>query len=794
MIINFLLIIINLSLKLELDGAIETQVLGGLVGGDSIIVIPERVRKLTARIKSWSNLRKTKNIDKKITILVYGFPPNVGAVGTAALLNVGASLRNLLLKLSKEGYSVGSEAFIHSFNQGDKLINALRILSQDYINLGSIEKAKEAIKSSGLSDFDVIMEDIDFRTLKSWLGKSMTSKIEKHWGDLERYSGISSSGTGKLRISFLRIGNVLVGIQPLLGIEGDPMRTLFEKDLTPHPQYAAFYQWLQNAAEYKPDVVVHFGMHGTFEWLPGSSLGSTAESWPEIMMGSIPNLYIYAVNNPSESLLAKRRGFATLISHNIPSYSRSGLYNELAAIRELILDYRTESSNPTTKIESVYDTITAIISTLDRAGLYQDIGTEELSAYVRNHDGVASIDHINTILKQSDEIFGSFLEAFSSYVTRVSKYLMEIENRLFSDGLHIIGEEMNEDQIVGYLDAVLENTESSESEKIDHDTLKLIATRSIEGEQKTSILLQARKQSEFKIRFPASSVREDDNEAADIFANILTEEDKFSLSILKSSISDFFQFRYLLFQRDFLYEDVNEKINDFIAQHWKYHQGTKNSFSVAKDAVDLAQALVKNPEIEMNSILHALSGDYMAAGPGGDIIRDGINILPTGRNMYSLDPYRIPSVVALKRGREAAEAIIISHQSKNDGQFPETVAITLWGLDIIKTKGESLGIVLSMVGANPVREGTGRIVDFELIPLEKLGRPRIDVLCSLSGIFRDSFANVIDLLDALFEKASNADEPVSMNYIKKHSDSITNDKIDRSSSRLFSNPNGEFGK
>lgn len=765
------------------------------MGGDSIIVIPERVRKLTARIKSWSNLRKTKNIDKKITILVYGFPPNVGAVGTAALLNVGASLRNLLLKLSKEGYSVGSEAFIRSFDQGDKLINALRILSQDYINVGSIEKAKEAIKSSGLSDFDVIMEDIDFRTLKSWLGKSMTSKIEKNWGDLESYSGISSSGTGKLRVSFLRIGNVLVSIQPILGIEGDPMRALFERDLTPHPQYAAFYQWLQNGA-YKPDAVVHFGMHGTFEWLPGSSLGSTAESWPEIMIGSIPNLYIYAVNNPSESLLAKRRGFATLISHNIPSYSRSGLYNELTAIRELILDYRTESSNPTTKIESVYDTITAIISTLDRAGLYQDIGTEELSAYVRNHDGVASIDHINTILKQSDEIVASFLEAFSLYVTRVSKYLMEIENRLFSDGLHIIGEEMNEDQIVGYLDAVLENTESSESEKIDHDTLKLIATRSIEekGEQKTSILLQARKQSEFKIRFPASPVREDDNEAADIFANILTEEDKFSLSILKSSISDFFQFRYLLFQRDFLYEDVNEKINDFIAQHWKYHQGIKSSFSVAKDAVDLAQALVKNPEIEMNSIVHALAGDYIAAGPGGDLLRDGINILPTGRNMYSLDPYRIPSVVALKRGREAAEAILILHRSKNDGQFPETVAITLWGLDIIKTKGESLGIVLSMVGATPVREGTGRIVDFELIPLEKLGRPRIDVLCSLSGIFRDSFANVIDLLDALFEKASNADEPVSMNFIKKHSDSITNDKIDRSSSRLFSNPNGEFGK
>jgi len=161
--------------------------------------------------------------------------------------------------------------------------------------------------------------------------------------------------------------------------------------------------------------------------------------------------------------------------------------------------------------------------------------------------------------------------------------------------------------------------------------------------------------------------------------------------------------------------------------------------------------------------------------------------------MYSLDPYRIPSPVALMRGKEAAEAILVAHQNKNNGLFPETVAVTLWGLDIIKTKGESLGIVLAMVGATPVREGTGRIVDFELIPLEKLGRPRIDVLCSLSGIFRDSFGNVIDLLDSLFEKASTADEPTTMNFIKKHSDAIRGENIDRSSSRLFSNPSGEFG-
>ena len=119
--------------------------------------------------------------------------------------------------------------------------------------------------------------------------------------------------------------------------------------------------------------------------------------------------------------------------------------------------------------------------------------------------------------------------------------------------------------------------------------------------------------------------------------------------------------------------------------------------------------------------------------------------------------------------------------------------MTLWGLDTIKTKGESIGILLGLVGAEPIREGTGRIVGFEFIPLSVLKRPRVDVLASLSGIFRDSFGNVLDLLDELFEKASYADEPEEMNFIKKHTLALQNKGVERPFSRLFSNPPGDFG-
>lgn len=131
-----------------------------------------------------------------------------------------------------------------------------------------------------------------------------------------------------------------IGVQPPLGIQGDPMRLMFERDLTPHPQYVAYYKWLQN--EFQADALVHFGMHGTVEWLPGSPLGNTGYSWSDILLGNLPNLYIYAANNPSESMLAKRRGYGVLISHNVPPYGRAGLYKELVSLRDLISEYRED--------------------------------------------------------------------------------------------------------------------------------------------------------------------------------------------------------------------------------------------------------------------------------------------------------------------------------------------------------------------------------------------------------------------------------------------------------------------
>lgn len=181
-----------------------------------------------------------------------------------------------------------------------------------------------------------------------------------------------------------------------------------------------------------------------------------------------------------------------------------------------------------------------------------------------------------------------------------------------------------------------------------------------------------------------------------------------------------------------------------------------------------------------------LNGEYLEAAPGGDLLRDGAGVLPTGKNIHALDPYRMPGPAALARGTKVAEAILEKHLADNGGVYPETIAVNLWGLDAIKTKGESVAIVLHLVGAKSVQEGTGRVARYELIPLEELGgRPRVDVLCNMSGIFRDSFQNVVELLDDLFCRAADADEDPEMNYIKKHKMDMDSKGLENGSARLF---------
>ncbi|MEM7715488.1 MAG: magnesium chelatase subunit H [Cyanobacteria bacterium P01_A01_bin.68] len=626
----------------ELDGAIDTVPLGGLVGED-IYLVPERVERLIGRVKSWVNLRKKPASERKIAVILYGFPPGYGATGTAALLNVPCSLLKFLHALKEQGYNVGQLP-----EDGEELIRLVK--EADELGQGDEETRgqgdKETRRQGDKETRGQGETFVNVRTLEKWLGYLQTTRVEKQWKSLTG-SGIKTYGD-ELHVGGIKLGNVWIGVQPPLGIQGDPMRLMFERDLTPHPQYAAYYKWLQN--EFSADALVHFGMHGTVEWLPGSPLGNTAYSWSDILLGYLPNLYIYAANNPSESILAKRRGYGVLISHNVPPYGRAGLYKELMSLRDLIAEYREDP-------QKNYALKSAICKKIIDSGLDADCPFEEAKKLG---------------IEFTPENIGMYsASVFDDYLVKLYEYLQVLENRLFSSGLHVLGEAPNDEEMKSYLDAYFEESENQEEE---------------------------------------------------------------------------------------------QRIKDLLEQ-----------------STD-----------ELSNLLRGLNGEYIPPAPGGDLLRDGAGVLPTGRNIHALDPYRMPSPAAFERGKEVAKKIIQQHLQENNN-YPETVAVMLWGLDAIKTKGESLGILLELVGAEPVKEGTGRIVRYELKPLEEVGHPRIDVLGNLSGIFRDSFVNIIELLDDLFQRAADLDEPLDKNFIRKHALELKEKGVENTSARLFSNPAGDFG-
>ena len=648
----------------ELDGAIDPIPLGGLVG-DQIYLVPERMRRLTGRVKQWVELRQKERCDRKLAVILYGFPPGYGATGTAALLNVPKSLLAFLQALKAQGYQVGDLP-----DDGETLIDRVKAADDEnqWLN-GSAEGALS------------VPATVNVRTLEKWLGYLKTSKIEKQWQSLTK-SGIKTVGED-FHVGGIQLGNVWIGVQPPLGLAGDPMRLMFERDLTPHPQYAAFYTWLQQ--DFQADAVVHFGMHGTVEWLPGSPLGNTGYSWSDILLGNLPHLYVYAANNPSESILAKRRGYGVLVSHNVPPYGRAGLYKELITLRELIAEFR-EDPQANRVLQA------AILTKITDTGLSADCPLPELAAQGLEFTPENASLFSNAVLDR--------------YFVTLYEYLQVLENRLFSSGLHVLGESPTADAIHSYLEAYF-------GTRLSPDLIEQIAADGLPENPNIETLAK---------RYPTSEP----------LTSVLLEE-----------------------------------------------------------ALTIRRGLTQTTD-ELTNLLRGLNGEYIPPAPGGDLLRDGPGALPTGRNIHALDPYRMPAPAAYERGRAIGRKLI-AQSLEETGRYPETIAVMLWGLDAIKTKGESLGILLELVGAEPVKEGTGRIVRYELVPLNQMKHPRIDILGNLSGIFRDSFVNIIELLDDLFLRAAETDEPPEQNFIRKHALELKAQGVENTSARLFSNPAGDYG-
>ncbi|MEM7508119.1 MAG: magnesium chelatase subunit H [Pseudomonadota bacterium] len=590
----------------EIDGATGPMIYGGRSGAEgadarAMRSDQERASLLADRVAKQVALRRTTVADRKVAVVLYGFPPNAGAVGTAAHLAVFESLHNTLTAMKAEGYRLDIPP----------TVDALR----DTVLKGNAEKhGQQANVAAHIGAEDMVAREPHL------------AEIEAAWGPAPGRHQSDGRGVFVLGAQF---GNVAIVVQPAFGYEGDPMRLLFEKGFAPTHAFSAFYRWIRE--DFGADVALHFGMHGALEFMPGKQCGMGPDCWPDRLIGDLPNVYLYAMNNPSEGALAKRRGAATIVSHLTPPVGKAGLYKGLVELKASLDRWRTGAPDAP-----------------DRADLAEMIRAqaEELDLAVAD---------------TPDE----------DAITQLWRNLIEFEHALIPHGLHVVGQTPS-------------------------------------PEQRADLLA--------------------------LMGEALPEADL----------------------------DVAER-----------HLQTDS---------------------ETPALLHALGGGFIRPVPGADLIRTP-DALPTGRNLHAFDPFRMPSAFAMAEGAKQAELLLQKHLAEGN-TLPRSIALVLWGADNLKTEGGPIAQAMALMGAIPRFDSYGRLCGAELLPLETLGRPRIDVVMTLSGIFRDLLPLQTRMLAEAAWLAATADEPADMNHVRAHSldhADATGCDFDTAALRVFSNADGAYG-
>ncbi|WP_428390245.1 magnesium chelatase subunit H [Lichenicoccus sp.] len=364
----------------ELDGATCPMTFGGRseASGDGrrqMAAHAERASMLAARAAKLVALRRSERAQRRLAIVLFNFPPNAGATGTAAYLSVFESLHRTLKGLAEGGYDVEVPTDVDALRT--------RVLEGNAARYGVDANVAARVPAA------------DHVRRETWLGE-----IEKHWGAAP---GRQNSDGSHILILGVQLGNVFVGIQPAFGYEGDPMRLLFEHGFAPTHAFSAFYRWLRE--DFGAHAVLHFGTHGALEFMPGKHAGLSGACWPDRLIADLPNFYFYASNNPSEGALAKRRSCASLISYLTPPVASAGLYRGLLDLKSSIDRWR--QLEPDSDAEQ-------------RQSLEMLIQAQ-----------AASID-----LADAEPAWG---ETAASRIDRLRLSLLELEETLIPHGLHIIG-------------------------------------------------------------------------------------------------------------------------------------------------------------------------------------------------------------------------------------------------------------------------------------------------------------------------------------------------------------------
>ncbi|MCW3001429.1 MAG: cobN [Conexibacter sp.] len=584
----------------------------------------------------------------------------------------------------------------------------------------------------------------DYLDWHATLEPKLTAAMERQWGPppgdryLDRSPGASPAGD--LVVAGLELGDVVVLIQPPRGYGDDQVGIYHDPELAPAHHYLAAYRWLEH--HWRADAIVHLGKHGTLEWLPGKMLALSAGCAPDAAIGSLPLVYPFVVNDPGEGAQAKRRAHAVVVDHLVPPMMRAESYDELADLEALMDEYaRLEVLDPS-KLPGLG---AQIWTAIEKANLQEDLGIDGQPG-----DAGELVEHLDG-------------------------YLCEVKDVQIKDGLHVLGIVPEGPHLRGLVAAIGRHGSGSvpglrraigaafgldEPALVDQPGLKVPATAGAEllarfpgTAYRGSDLLDRLEEAQHALLTELAEHDWDPERAADVCRSVLGHEDAGVVAALR--------------------------------------------FAAGQIVPRLRQTTD-----ELTNVLGALRGRHVPAGPSGSPTRGRFDVLPTGRNFYSVDPRALPSELSYATGVKLADAVLERHVA-DTGALPEMVGLVAWGTAAMRTQGDDAAEVFALLGVRPTwHAASRRVTGLEVIGLEELGRPRIDVTLRISGFFRDAFPHLIGLLDDAVTLVAALDEPDERNFIAKHAraeaarlagDLDEAEAWRRSTTRIFGSKPGTYG-
>jgi cobaltochelatase CobN len=708
---------------------------------------PERIRWTAALAARWARLRSIPPQQRRIAFILANYPNRDARLGNGVGLDVPASTLNILHALRAAGYDTGSRLP----DSGDALMKALaKGPTNDHARNRRMRRWQHA--GGKLTHEEYLCE---YNKLEPILKK----QVEDRWGPPENDPFFHE---GAFHLPLRRYGNILVAIQPARGYNIDPAATYHDPALVPPHGYLAFYMWLRE--HFEAHAIVHVGKHGNLEWLPGKALALSSACFPDAVLGPLPHLYPFIVNDPGEGAQAKRRTQAVIVDHLTPPLARAGTYGPLAELERLLDEYWQAATMDSRRL----------------APLRRDILDLARSAGI---DRDAGIDDADTAGEEEALI-------------RLDAFLCEIKEAQIRNGLHILGELPPPEALAELVVALVRLPRGEERQE---DASLIAALARDLGLTGSFDPLAPDSAAPWQGPRPSLLARMDDNPWRTC-GDTRERLERLSLALVRAlpGISSGRP------GPDPGQAKAEEQARAALAAAGAAPERFPRTMSVLAGIIrKLLPALGASARNEIAHLLAGLNGRLVPPGPAGAPTRGRLDVLPTGRNFYSLDPRVLPTPAAWELGRKSAENMLLRH-FQEQGEYPRAIGLSCWGTANMRTGGDDIAQALALMGVRPVWDhGSGRVTGFQIIPLAELGRPRVDVTLRISGFFRDAFPRQIELFDRAVRAVAALDEPEEDNPLaarvraerrRFEADGLPPDRAERLASyRVFSAPPGAYG-